>query len=160
MQVDQMQVSKYSIFCSAFISFPPSIYFSQQYSHYRQPFEDAVEAFKHIRDAHLKPLHTLKQSDAFPNNSIQEASVISKVKSTTETVEARESTGKRIGESLVTINKRMRVGNWLLINGFSLRLLSFITSNGLCMYYIHYRFEQDECLTKSATQSETAIKSI
>ena len=85
----------------------------------RQPFEDAVEAFKHIRDAHLKPLQTLKQSEAFPCNSLLEASV--KVSSSTlEMKQTTGVTGKRVGESLVTLNKRMRVGNWILLEEFKI----------------------------------------
>merc|ERR1719234_870186 len=69
----------------------------------RQPFEDAVEAFKHIRDAHLKPLQTLKQSEAFPGSTLPEASVMVS-SSALELKQAIGSTGKRMGESLNTIN--------------------------------------------------------
>lgn len=76
----------------------------------RQPFEDAVEAFKHIRDTHLKPLQTLKQLEVFPGNLLQEASV-NVSSSSLEIRQTTESTGKRVGESLVTVGKKMRVGN-------------------------------------------------
>ena len=78
--------------------------------HFRQPFEDAVEAFKHIRDTHLKPLQTLKQLEVFPGNLLQEASV-NVSSSSLEIRQTTESTGKRVGESLVTVGKKMRVGN-------------------------------------------------
>ena len=80
------------------------------YLHPRKPFEDTVKAFKHIRDAHLKPLQTLKQSEAFPSNTFPESSATDS-SSTLEMKQAIGSTGKRVGESLVTINKKMRVGN-------------------------------------------------
>ena len=74
------------------------------YFHCRQPFEDAVEAFKHIRDSHLKPL---KQPEAFPANLLQENS--------SSSLEMRQKLmdreGKRVGESLVTVGKKMRMGN-------------------------------------------------
>ena len=79
-------------------------------SYFRQPFEDAVEAFKHIRDTHLKPLQTLKQLEVFPGNLLQEASV-NVSSSSLEIKQTTESTGKRVGESLVTVGKKMRVGN-------------------------------------------------
>ena len=97
MQVGQVQVNSH--FSTAL---------NPTYFHCRQPFEDAVEAFKHIRDTHLKPLQTLKQSEAFPGNLLQEASV--KV-SSLEMKQTMESTGKRVGENLVTVGKKMRVGN-------------------------------------------------
>ena len=70
-----------------------------------------MEAFKHIRDAHLKPLQTLKQSDALPSNLRQEAMSIKVSSSSMEMKPMMESTGKRVGESLVTVSKKMRVGN-------------------------------------------------
>jgi len=77
----------------------------------RQPFEDAVEAFKHIRDTHLKPLQTMKQSEAFHGNLLQEEVSVKVSSSSLEMKQMMESTGKRVGESLVTLGKKMRVGN-------------------------------------------------
>ena len=70
-----------------------------------------MEAFKHIRDAHLKPLQTLKLSDALPSNLRQEAMSVKVSSSSVEMKPTMESTGKRVGESLVTVSKKMRVGN-------------------------------------------------
>ena len=70
----------------------------------RQPFEDAVEAFKHIRDAHLKPNQTIRQSE-----TLSPASPASS--STLEKRAFKEASPKRSGDCLVTMNKKMRVGN-------------------------------------------------
>ena len=70
-----------------------------------------MEAFKHIRDTHLKPLQTMKQSEAFHGNLLQEEVSVKVSSSSLEMKQMMESTGKRVGESLVTLGKKMRVGN-------------------------------------------------